>query len=606
LCINPDVVTQHHVIIAKGNGIDAQIGFYVFLRDSNDKLEFQLFTSTSQNNQISSTTTLVPTKWYHVVCTKGLLANRDQMKIYIDGVLETTGAVQAITGNILNNDNLTIGAESDGGQPTDGQLDDVRIYNRELTLKEAKALFDQSSSGIDFISTNIQWKLGDGKVTDISNLISLYKFDQTVLDSKSSNDGNVFGTEQYTDFKYNTKGFDFDGSTHVQVPESGFSAYRTTTQAKSMTCWINTTSSATQSIFYKIIEAGSPGLYFFITAGQLGYAEIITLTTDELDVRTLLQTLDDGNDHFIGVSYDGGQDETDVHLFIDGDEMIGANRNVENDTLTTANYAANYQPTIGGRLDGTVPLTGKMDDVRLYDRSLTAVEHKRLFEATDSGIDRVRDDNISTRELEIDFNHKNHYQSLKKIAKELGKNLYFNSTDFRVFIKDKGKEIKPRFDTVVLTKPSFNIENVSNVVNIIGNEKDGVQKEGTFEESPNTIYSYEETFTDKDITTDDSLNLIGSEVLSQLKDLNPDLKLTTTPDQINRYDLQVGDELNMNEISQDLQGLFKIVRISSGPVRSILSLSKSNNTIVQTAGVDISTLISDLMSAIQDIQIETE
>jgi hypothetical protein len=66
--------------------------------------------------------------------------NGSQMILYINGI-----EVSQInhTGNILNNVNFRVGCSSSGSSCFDGDIDDVRVYNRTLTPAQVLALYNQ-------------------------------------------------------------------------------------------------------------------------------------------------------------------------------------------------------------------------------------------------------------------------------------------------------------------------------------------------------------------------------------------------------------------------------------------------------------------------------
>ena len=87
------------------------------------------------------------TKWMHVAATY----NGTTMRIYINGVFEgsITGPT-AIAANLLN---VGIGAQSDGTRRFNGNMDDVRIYNRALSASEIATLFSVSPAVADLSIT---------------------------------------------------------------------------------------------------------------------------------------------------------------------------------------------------------------------------------------------------------------------------------------------------------------------------------------------------------------------------------------------------------------------------------------------------------------------
>lgn len=80
----------------------------------------------------------VENKWIHVGCTY----DRVNLRIYIDGVLKTSIAcTDEITTSPLN---LQINGDSVLGRYTEGNIDEVRIYNRALDPTEVKRHYERS------------------------------------------------------------------------------------------------------------------------------------------------------------------------------------------------------------------------------------------------------------------------------------------------------------------------------------------------------------------------------------------------------------------------------------------------------------------------------
>lgn len=588
--------TSEQIILSKRVDLTSGNSGYAFYMTAAG-LPVLEFSNGTNEYIVTGVTAINDGEWHNLSCSFAGDSEQSSMRIYHNGILDAVGTSTTITGSMTSATDLTFGAGSAGATAFTGNLDDPRFYLRELTGKEMDRLSKMTQSDLDIIQTKVQWSLGDGHVTIIKNLISLWKFNQTLTDSKTSNDAIVVGTEQYEDGKYNTKGFDYDGSTYTTLGHTSFDFERNDTF--SFGFWLSgNTNGSLEEIITK--HDGTTGYRIFFNASDELVIELDDGTLSHL--WTYTTNLRDGTFHHIGITNDDSDTAAGLKLYIDG--IIATT--TDTGTYPTATIKNTFVLRAGADSSATNNFTGIIDDLRIYSETLTVVEIKRINEQTDSGIDRIRDDNISTRLLEIDFTHKNHLVSLRKIAKELGVHIYFNSRDYTVFIKNKGKTIENIFDKIKITNPSFNLNKVGNVINIIGSEVDGVQKEKTFTSTTGLKYNYEKTFANKQINTDDTLNLIGEEVLSSIKDLTPDLTIQTTPDQFNKYDLTVGDKLKINELSQDLQGTFTIIKIVSTQSNVSLSLSASTNTTVQTTGKDMSTIISDLVSSIQDLNITPE
>ncbi len=80
-------------------------------------------------------------KWHYVVATA---QTNSTAKIYVDGTMVVQSGT-VTQNNIANSYNLIIGGRgTGGGTPFQGDLDDVRIYNRALSLDEIQTLYNSS------------------------------------------------------------------------------------------------------------------------------------------------------------------------------------------------------------------------------------------------------------------------------------------------------------------------------------------------------------------------------------------------------------------------------------------------------------------------------
>ncbi len=129
--IRPEKVANQ-IILKKTIGTTAS-GFGLSL-GSNNKISFQINGGTSTVQSLTNYAT-DGTTWQHVAAT----FDGTNLKIYINGILDNTTAV-ASTAITPNTTALGIGAQSDGTTLYQGALDDVRIFNRAMTMGEIQAL----------------------------------------------------------------------------------------------------------------------------------------------------------------------------------------------------------------------------------------------------------------------------------------------------------------------------------------------------------------------------------------------------------------------------------------------------------------------------------
>jgi hypothetical protein len=85
--------------------------------------------------------------WHHfavVFTTDTTVAANNTVDIYIDGVLNQGSLTQFGNPYGTGTNGVDFSGRYGGTEPTDGLLDEIRIYNRALTAVEVTALYNQS------------------------------------------------------------------------------------------------------------------------------------------------------------------------------------------------------------------------------------------------------------------------------------------------------------------------------------------------------------------------------------------------------------------------------------------------------------------------------
>ena len=114
-----------------GNGTSTSFNIGVRSNSSNN-ITFSSYGSYNVNDFVSGVVATIGT-WFHVVAT----LDGNTMKMYINGVLNMTQTLPTL--NV--NNNIYIGRES-GGRALNAYIQNVRIYNRALSLEEINILYD--------------------------------------------------------------------------------------------------------------------------------------------------------------------------------------------------------------------------------------------------------------------------------------------------------------------------------------------------------------------------------------------------------------------------------------------------------------------------------
>jgi len=143
-----DATNWDDPIVSKKGGGERELGFQITLRgsaDTGDKNKLKAWIGKGTGNgtyELQTSETYNDNTWHHAVLT----ADRDGNAIlYVDGVAKVTLDISAYQADLTSTDPLVIGIEI----PTEtnlylynGQIKDVRIYNRVLSEDEVKQLYN--------------------------------------------------------------------------------------------------------------------------------------------------------------------------------------------------------------------------------------------------------------------------------------------------------------------------------------------------------------------------------------------------------------------------------------------------------------------------------
>ncbi len=145
-CTGTDMIVNHRVQ-CPGN---LQEGWSVQRRGGcNNQIRFAMEDICNLQRTICSTTTITDTGWHHIAVTNNTTNTICGMNVYIDGIKETKVlGTNTLTSTIKNCEPLRIGRSNEGCGHC-GQLDCVRVWNKELTAKEIKHIHD-STFGVSF------------------------------------------------------------------------------------------------------------------------------------------------------------------------------------------------------------------------------------------------------------------------------------------------------------------------------------------------------------------------------------------------------------------------------------------------------------------------
>lgn len=274
------------------------------------------------------------------------------VSLYIDGIWEkdaTVGVPTTWTGV------HSIGAKSDATLPTNGTLDDVRIYNRALTAAEISTIFGGSPPLNSDQRTVGWWKLDENAAST------------TVADS--SGRGNTGTAARNTNLfsipGIFAGGLKFNGSS--DYVDAGNSSSLSSVDAISVGAWIN---SANPFINYSgiVVKDVQYGLLLESTTGKPSFR--VYNNAGGISVMVANSPIAANTWYYVvGVCSEGG----DIRIYVNG--VLAA---------TPATFSASiWEPgenlLIGKSSVFNTYFSGSIDDVRVYNRALTANEINEMY-----------------------------------------------------------------------------------------------------------------------------------------------------------------------------------------------------------------------------------
>ncbi len=378
LWFNRDTATTDDTLVAKKDDPATGDGYVVYIDDVDDKIyaKVQSTTNTPDISQSTSTTTYTTTGWHHLVVMFDEYLNPSGFfqcpRIFVDGVDVTdTGSCASYlhyVDNIANTLAFTVGAESDGGNPFDGKLDDVRVYTRPLTNADVNLLYRATvqTSGID---TGLRgyWSL-DGSDTSAS-LTSWGVYDRSGL----GNWGAVTSSPVAVRGRVG-QAIQFDGANdYITMGDVDALDGLTTT---SWSAWIKTTATTEKHFIDKSFCGGTSGdgpVDFGVNFSTVG--KVAVYLANGSTVSGVVEGAIDVNDgewHMATFTYDGST----ILIYVDG--RLDTTTAWAGGALTSTSNAVE----IGGNCNGHGGLfwSGQIDEARAYSRVLSAAEIKALYD----------------------------------------------------------------------------------------------------------------------------------------------------------------------------------------------------------------------------------
>ncbi len=310
--------------------------------------------------------------WHHIAYTD----SRGNAKLYVDGVQDTADFSYTPSTTTIT-DNIWIGQNSSNNF-FNGSLDDVRVYNRVLSGQEVGNLYNSSGEGFSVINASMNGVLTKG-------LVGLWSFNGPDMTNTTStdrsgqgNDGALFGGPKRA-IGVSGQALSFDGTDdYISVTDA--SSLKFGTAAMSISAWIKAPNTDQSREYIAKRVTGSPftqygigvtaGDSFFNIAGKkIAMILIEDVGSTYRGAYTNSDVVDGNWHHVVGVATG-----STILIYVDG---VSVPVTVDKNSGSWPN-TDNTQPlTIG--FNGDAYFAGLLDDVRIYNRVLSATEVWQLY-----------------------------------------------------------------------------------------------------------------------------------------------------------------------------------------------------------------------------------
>jgi hypothetical protein len=328
--------------------------FHVRLDNQFGQLVFEMWDPSTA--LASTSTSWIGGRWYFVAVTYTDTGSKT-MTIYIDGQSENSRAGPTRGSNL--SPTAFIGQLYDGTLKFNGTIDDVRVYNRCLGADEVKRLYNMGAGMRT--AASLQNQLASGLVGywpfngQDFNAAGTATYDR----SGQGNNGTIVSSPLKVVGKLG-QGLSFNGSSDYVTAEYATYGF-TELDNFTISAWIYPRSVSG----YRNIAGGSYGDYRFI---QVDDAAIFYLDSNNLSINSG-SVLAVNNWYHVVAVYSNSKT---AYVYVNG-----ALKNSGNEATLDWDSGAKFR--IGRPFDNTYYFDGIIDDVRVYNRALSADEVKRLY-----------------------------------------------------------------------------------------------------------------------------------------------------------------------------------------------------------------------------------
>ena len=297
-------------------------------------------------------------EWQYVCLATDSQTNLANTSFWVNGVKygELTD-VTSQSGAMTNDSsyNLLIGSADNGTVGYEGEMDELRIYNRILSPRELKKLYEWAPGPVAY------WKFDEKSGTTAYDSVA-------TSSTAGGNDGSISGAS-WTRGKYGG-GLEFDGSN--SVVDTGSKSAIDDLGPLSVSAWIYPRSLGESSLGTVIAKsesggAGNGSWYINLrTNNQFAFAK--EFASDGMLVYSSNNAISFNEWQYITINWNGGNDASaDVEMYVNG-ILLSHSYDQDGGTAQSDSAKTLY---IGNDTYSSRTFDGLIDDVRIYNYART-------------------------------------------------------------------------------------------------------------------------------------------------------------------------------------------------------------------------------------------
>jgi len=356
---------------------DPYTGYSLYISSTGNAQITITYDSTIAEIVVNSSIVINNNLWNHIVATYDGSSLASGINFYINGVLDLSPTIvqdDLGSNSILNAAEFNIGGRTNGTSLLNGSVQDVAVWNKELSSSEATEIYNNKipinlttvSCAADLAAW---WRCGER-----------YSLAANGVPDFSGN--GLHGTQvnmEITDVESRTyigKSMVFDGTNEYVTMGDVFGFERT--DSFSISCWIKCAAVDHPLIMKQ--QGASPflGYSLWVDSPYIRFDLMNNTTTNALKALAGSTVVTDSCWHHIVATYDGSSDISGAHIYIDGVDQ--ALTTVANTLSATIINAFDFQFAKQGTRT-TWWYAGSLDEVSVWNKVLSIGEVTTIYNA---------------------------------------------------------------------------------------------------------------------------------------------------------------------------------------------------------------------------------